>query len=77
MQSIEQALLHISRKEKTISCILKWAETTNGLIDNQDPIAKDSNSDGEVTWISVPEVKSRVHKWRSEHMAILVGRKTV
>ena len=51
---------------------LKWAETTNGLIDNQN-----FNSDGEVTWISVPEVKSRVHKWRSEHMAILVGRKTV
>jgi diaminohydroxyphosphoribosylaminopyrimidine deaminase/5-amino-6-(5-phosphoribosylamino)uracil reductase len=56
---------------------LKWAETTNGLIDNQDPVAKESNSKGEVTWISVPEVKSRVHKWRSEHMSILVGRKTV
>lgn len=56
---------------------LKWAETTNGLIDNQDPISIASNSEGEVTWISVPEVKSRVHKWRSEHIAILVGRKTV
>ncbi|MFT6243664.1 MAG: diaminohydroxyphosphoribosylaminopyrimidine deaminase [Salibacteraceae bacterium] len=56
---------------------LKWAETTNGLIDNQDPAANQSNSKGEVTWISVPEVKSRVHKWRSEHMSILVGRKTV
>ncbi|NRA10969.1 MAG: bifunctional diaminohydroxyphosphoribosylaminopyrimidine deaminase/5-amino-6-(5-phosphoribosylamino)uracil reductase RibD [Crocinitomicaceae bacterium] len=56
---------------------LKWAETTNGLIDNQNPKVIESNSTGEVTWISVPEVKSRVHQWRSEHMAILVGRKTV
>jgi len=57
---------------------LKWAETTNGLIDSDEnkEAVTGSNLAG-VTWISVPEVKSRVHKWRSEHMAILVGRKTV
>jgi len=51
--------------------MLKWAESTNGFIDSH------NSTDGSITWISVPEIKSLVHKWRSEHMSILVGRKTV
>ena len=50
---------------------LKWAQTTNGLIDST------GLNPGGVTWISVPEVRTLVHQWRSEHMAIMVGRKTV
>jgi len=49
---------------------LKWAQTTNGKLDN-------GNSDQTITWISSPESKTLVHKWRNEHQAILVGRKTV
>ncbi|MBL1280161.1 MAG: bifunctional diaminohydroxyphosphoribosylaminopyrimidine deaminase/5-amino-6-(5-phosphoribosylamino)uracil reductase RibD [Fluviicola sp.] len=49
---------------------LKWAETTNGLIDN-------GGNSGEVTWISCKETQSLVHLWRSENQAVLVGRRTV
>lgn len=50
---------------------LKWAETLNGFIETL------STKSREITWISVPEVKTRVHQWRSEHVGILVGRTTV
>ena len=50
---------------------LKWAQTKNGLIDNQNQLA------GQISWISAPEVQTLVHKWRTEHMGILVGRKTI
>lgn len=58
---------------------LKWAETTNGFIDskNTNDTVSGSSTVGTVTWISVQEMKSLVHKWRSEHVAILVGRKTI
>ena len=46
---------------------LKWAQTPNGLIDN----------DGQQAWISSPEIKPIVHQWRNEHQAILVGKNTV
>jgi len=49
---------------------LKWAETTNGLIDN-------GGNKGGVTWISCKETQSIVHLWRTENQAILIGRKTV
>lgn len=49
---------------------LKWAQTINGKLDNGIP-------DQTVTWISSPESKTLVHKWRNAHQAILVGRKTV
>ncbi|MDX2360010.1 MAG: bifunctional diaminohydroxyphosphoribosylaminopyrimidine deaminase/5-amino-6-(5-phosphoribosylamino)uracil reductase RibD [Crocinitomicaceae bacterium] len=55
--------------------LLKWAETSNGLID-QNGVAG-SSPRRTVTWISVPEVQTLVHKWRAEYQAILVGRKTV
>lgn len=58
---------------------LKWAQTTNGFIDNVGglPVRQQEESPKGVTWISVPEMKTRVHQWRSEHAGILVGRKTV
>lgn len=49
---------------------LKWAQSKNGLID-----AGQNNE--EVTWISSPETKPLVHRWRATHQAILVGYNTV
>ena len=49
--------------------ILKWAQTSDGYIaplNQKEPL-----------WISSPESKILVHKWRSQEQAILVGRKTV
>ncbi len=50
--------------------LLKWAQTSNGKIDQ-------GLSDGKVTWISAPETQTMVHTWRKNHQAILVGRNTV
>ncbi|MFT5824439.1 MAG: diaminohydroxyphosphoribosylaminopyrimidine deaminase [Crocinitomix sp.] len=52
--------------------ILKWAQTTNGFID----IDRSNNKKG-VFWITQPETKALVHKWRHEEAAILVGKNTV
>lgn len=52
--------------------ILKWAQTQDGFIDKIR-----TQSDSGVNWISSPETKSLVHKWRSEEQAILVGKNTV
>lgn len=52
--------------------VLKWAQSKNGFID----IKRDESEKG-VFWISSPETKLLVHKWRAEEHAILVGRKTV
>ncbi|MDB2442542.1 RibD family protein, partial [Flavobacteriales bacterium] len=51
--------------------ILKWAETTDGFIAPLD------QEKGKPFWITSPESKKRVHKWRTEEAAILVGTKTV
>jgi diaminohydroxyphosphoribosylaminopyrimidine deaminase/5-amino-6-(5-phosphoribosylamino)uracil reductase len=52
--------------------ILKWAQSKDGFLDRQ-------RVDGEVgiRWVSAPETRALVHKWRSEESSILVGRKTV
>lgn len=52
--------------------ILKWAQTLDGYLDKQ----RSPNEIG-INWISGPETKSLVHKWRSEEQAILVGRNTI
>ena len=52
--------------------ILKWAQTKDGYLDK----IRNTN-DQVVNWISAPETKALVHKWRSEEQSILVGRKTV
>lgn len=51
--------------------ILKWAQTRNGLIDNS------AGKLGEVSWISAPETQVKVHQWRSDFQAIMVGKNTV
>jgi riboflavin biosynthesis protein RibD len=52
--------------------ILKWAQTNDGYLDKL-------REKGEVgsNWISGPETKALVHKWRSEEQSILVGRNTI
>ncbi|MCH8903508.1 MAG: bifunctional diaminohydroxyphosphoribosylaminopyrimidine deaminase/5-amino-6-(5-phosphoribosylamino)uracil reductase RibD [Bacteroidetes bacterium] len=48
--------------------ILKWAETKDGFI---------ADSDNNSKWISSPESRKLVHRWRSEEMGIMVGTNTV
>jgi diaminohydroxyphosphoribosylaminopyrimidine deaminase/5-amino-6-(5-phosphoribosylamino)uracil reductase len=51
--------------------ILKWAQTKDGFLDK----SRAENETG-INWITAPETKVLVHKWRSEEQCILVGRKT-
>ena len=51
--------------------ILKWAETTNGLIAPKTKLKKAP------VWITNPISRQLVHKWRAEEQAILVGTNTV
>lgn len=52
--------------------ILKWAQSKDGFLDK----IRSSDEKG-INWISSPESKALVHKWRAEEQSILVGRKTV
>jgi len=52
--------------------ILKWAQTLDGFLD-KDRTMKEVG----INWISSPETKVLVHKWRSEEQSILVGRNTI
>lgn len=52
--------------------ILKWAQTLDGFLDR---IRDDKTQ--KINWISEPETKTIVHKWRSEEQSILVGRNTI
>lgn len=52
--------------------ILKWAQSKDGFID----IHRKENEKG-IRWISHPYTRQLVHQWRSQEMAILVGRKTI
>ena len=52
--------------------ILKWAKSKNGFMD----IDRSTDSKG-IFWITQPETKCLVHKWRAEEAGILVGRKTI
>lgn len=47
--------------------ILKWAQTANGFF---------APNDNSQFWITGPESRTLVHKWRSEEDAILVGKNT-
>ena len=47
--------------------ILKWAQTQDGLVAREDFTSK---------WISGPQSRQLVHKWRAEEDAILVGKNT-
>lgn len=50
--------------------ILKWAQTKEGFIA---PLVQEK---GNPFWISSPESKKLVHKWRTEEASILVGTNT-
>ena len=53
--------------------ILKWAQTKDTFIA---PI-NERNKKGEIFWISNSISRQRVHQWRSEEVAILVGVQTI
>lgn len=52
--------------------ILKWAQSANGMID-----IDRTNGEKGIFWITAPETKVLVHKWRHEEAAILVGKNTI
>lgn len=52
--------------------ILKWAQSKDGYLDKLRAVDEIG-----INWISAPETKALVHKWRAEEQSILVGRKTV
>lgn len=52
--------------------ILKWAQSANGYID----IERTENDKG-IFWITQPETRTLVHRWRHEEAGILVGKNTV
>lgn len=52
--------------------ILKWAQSANGFMD-----INRSEKDKGIFWITQPETKTLVHKWRAEESGILVGRQTI
>ena len=54
--------------------LLKWAETLDGFIA---PVKEKRNAQPEPFWITSPSSRQRVHQWRSEEQAILVGTTTV
>lgn len=52
--------------------ILKWAQTKDGFMDRHH-----EDREKGINWITQPETKLFVHKWRSEEQAIFVGWKTI
>jgi len=54
--------------------ILKWAQSKDGFIA---PLQDQRSSEAEPHWISHPHSRQRVHQWRGEEQAILVGTQTV
>lgn len=70
---LEQECIHLNRRfftrvqKQRPYIILKWAQTTDGFF---------APADGSQHWITGPEAKKLVHKWRSEEDAILVGKHT-
>lgn len=72
-QVLEAAGLQLNRRfftfftQKRPYIILKWAETADGYIARQNFDSK---------WISNPISRMKVHQWRSQEDAILVGKNT-
>lgn len=76
---LEQEALHLNRRfftyhsKKRPYIILKWAQSANGFMDIDRSLKKQNG----IFWITQPETKTLVHKWRAEESGILVGRATV
>lgn len=62
------------QEKKRPYIILKWAETSDGLIA---PASELRNDNPEPYWITNIHSRQLAHQWRSEEMAILVGTNTV
>lgn len=58
-------------KNKRPYIVLKWAQSKDGFLD----VERKADEKG-VHWISHPDTKKLVHKWRSEEAAVLVGANT-
>lgn len=71
---LEQECLQLNRRfftrvqHQRPYIILKWAQTQDGFF---------APEDRSQFWITSPESKRLVHKWRSEEDAVLVGKNTV
>ena len=52
--------------------ILKWAQSWDGFIDT----LRSEDDTGGIHWISDPQARQWVHKWRSEEQSIMVGTNT-
>lgn len=65
-------LTPLSQKRPYI--VLKWAQTQDGFL-APDPQLREK--DPKPYWITNPLSRQRVHQWRSEEQAILVGTQTV
>ncbi len=59
-------------KKKRPYIVLKWAQTLDGFMDRDR-----MNGEQGVNWITSPATKQLTDTWRSEEMAILVGKNTV
>ena len=76
---LQQEAEYINRRfytfhqEKRPYILLKWAQSRDGFIAPLDKNKKDQS----VFWISSPLSKQKVHQWRSEEVAILIGVQTV
>ncbi len=75
---LESEALFLNRRFNTFHTkkrpyiVLKWAESEDGFMDRN----RDDHTPG-VNWISHPETKKLVHRWRSCEAGILVGRNTI
>ena len=70
-QFLNRRFFSFSNKKRPY-IILKWAQSIDGFMD----IDRQNNETG-IFWITQPETKALVHKWRHQEDAILIGRKTV
>ncbi len=62
----------IFHEKKRPYIILKWAETVDGYID----IDRSEETPIGINWITQPNMRVPVHKWRAEETAIMIGRNT-
>lgn len=75
---LEQECRNLNRRfftcyqKKRPYIILKWAQTADGFMD----VERDENGSAPPYWITNQELRTLVHKWRSEEDAILVGYNT-
>lgn len=60
-------------RKKRPYIILKWAQTLDGFMDIHSDLKKENKN----YWISNESLKLKVHQWRAQESAILVGANTI